>query len=481
MASIIYDVQLAAFLTSLRSLQRSSRVHAHVIDHATYHIRLFVCVHSTCVIRTYSLAKGASNMLANAPPVDELLRNVAAAGAANTAPDFNLGPNGMPVVDPRNSFKGINMAGPPTRVVPGADDHVHRVRIHTDAAAVSSTFQYGLKANVEGGHAPSASDTDGEAPASTSEASHATHTANNAVPIRRSSSRDNLLNNGNGNNATPAASAGSDASIDEQVQASSASAHVAAPPAKEGATIGLKPRMRDLPLKPGQTVPATTSAAPATSSSGSGDEEVMPVDPESSSAVGSMDDVKPPPKRGNVNLSGIWVKDLEKSELANYEKCIDMWGLSGVQKQTAKLLEGLEVSHKGDKFDVHFLTIIPYFKVTETYTVNGKTKNRRRDLRHGDAVSVTKPIDGGVFIETSFGDSFPGNVEETYWSPEPDVLHVRSTIFVGDRAKGAQRSASTLQIYHKKNMSKSEFLKQSEKRNGNANDIIKQFGRPPGW
>lgn len=196
-------------------------------------------------------------------------------------------------------------------------------------------------------------------------------------------------------------------------------------------------------------------------------------------------------------------------------------------------------------------------QVTETYRVGSTTRNRRRDLRNGDAVSITRCVEGGLHIETSFGDSFPGNVEETYWSPEPDVLCVRSTIFVGDRHRGAQKSASTLQVrahahtrararvcvcmwhaaglawgvqhgasciihvmgrmqsharprsqhcmpaghkscamcwmlslhttwrhcrcaqvYHRKNMSKSDFLKQSEKRNGNAMDIVKQFGMP---
>lgn len=86
-------------------------------------------------------------------------------------------------------------------------------------------------------------------------------------------------------------------------------------------------------------------------------------------------------------------------------------------------------------------------QVTESYRVGATSRNRRRDLRSGDAVSSTRYVEQGLHIETSFGDSFPGNVEETYWSPEPGVLCVRSTIYVGDRRKGAQRSASTLQVW----------------------------------
>ncbi len=41
--------------------------------------------------------------------------------------------------------------------------------------------------------------------------------------------------------------------------------------------------------------------------------------------------------------------------------------ISGIQKATAKLIEGLEIQHEGSRFNVHFMTIIPYFKVTEKY------------------------------------------------------------------------------------------------------------------
>jgi hypothetical protein len=48
--------------------------------------------------------------------------------------------------------------------------------------------------------------------------------------------------------------------------------------------------------------------------------------------------------------------------------------ISGVQKATAKLIEGLELAVArgrggGSAFNVHFLTIIPYFKVTEVCMV----------------------------------------------------------------------------------------------------------------
>ena len=51
-----------------------------------------------------------------------------------------------------------------------------------------------------------------------------------------------------------------------------------------------------------------------------------------------------------------------------YERALDLWHISGMQKATARLIEGLDIMHTPQgKFDVHFLTIIPYFKVTEAY------------------------------------------------------------------------------------------------------------------
>ncbi len=66
--------------------------------------------------------------------------------------------------------------------------------------------------------------------------------------------------------------------------------------------------------------------------------------------------------------------------MAGYEAALDLWQISGVQKATARLIEGLELGavpagkqgggwlgggSGGPAFNLHFLTVIPYFKVTE--------------------------------------------------------------------------------------------------------------------
>ena len=40
-----------------------------------------------------------------------------------------------------------------------------------------------------------------------------------------------------------------------------------------------------------------------------------------------------------LELSGVWEKDMQESQLDAYEKCLDVWGISGMQKLTARLIE----------------------------------------------------------------------------------------------------------------------------------------------
>ena len=62
-------------------------------------------------------------------------------------------------------------------------------------------------------------------------------------------------------------------------------------------------------------------------------------------------------------MTGIWSKVPELSDLESYERALDLWEINGMQRATARLIEGLEIKHQGGNFDVHHLTVIPYFKV----------------------------------------------------------------------------------------------------------------------
>lgn len=172
------------------------------------------------------------------------------------------------------------------------------------------------------------------------------------------------------------------------------------------------------------------------------------------------------------NLNGIWVKDVEASQIAEYEKALDLWQISGMQRATARLLDGLEISHQGDRFSVNFLTHIPYFKVTENYVVGKQTAVMRRDLRSGKASATAAAVPGGLVVRATWPAPVSGGLEESYLEVAPDVLHVSSTITIGGQ------SITTLQVYHRRNVSRGEYLKQAEQRSGSVRQILSPFGVP---
>ncbi|PNW72795.1 hypothetical protein CHLRE_15g644051v5 [Chlamydomonas reinhardtii] len=227
---------------------------------------------------------------------------------------------------------------------------------------------------------------------------------------------------------------------------------------------------------------STAAAAPMLSTAGVIDDVEAEVKPPATPAVPAVEP---------GCLAGIWEKDLDASDVGGYEKALDLWQISGVQKATARLIEGLELHAvapssgppggaqraPGGAFHVHFLTIIPYFKVTEVYPMGGgaRSKMRRRDQRGGDAMACAERVPTGVVCRASWGAPFAGELEESYTIPDPvgapDCMHVTSTIRVGDK------SATTLQVYQRRrNLSAAQLISASEKRNGKAHDVLKRFG-----
>jgi hypothetical protein len=47
------------------------------------------------------------------------------------------------------------------------------------------------------------------------------------------------------------------------------------------------------------------------------------------------------------------------------ERILDVWGLQGLQRMTARLIDGMEIKQSADQFSVAFLTVVPFFRVTE--------------------------------------------------------------------------------------------------------------------
>jgi hypothetical protein len=73
----------------------------------------------------------------------------------------------------------------------------------------------------------------------------------------------------------------------------------------------------------------------------------------------------------------------------------------------------LLLSQTASKFTVNFVTVVPFFKVTEEVPLNGgSVQQRRRDLRQGRqtaaARTVSSPEQQGVLVEMSWGAPLQG-------------------------------------------------------------------------
>jgi hypothetical protein len=98
---------------------------------------------------------------------------------------------------------------------------------------------------------------------------------------------------------------------------------------------------------PSSSSPSTSASASTTGSSQGPATQAAPQEPE-------------PP--APVDLSGLWVKDAAKSDGPAYEKSLEVLQLSTMQRVTARLIEGIDMTQRGDIFDVAFVTIVPFFR-----------------------------------------------------------------------------------------------------------------------
>ncbi|KAG2428383.1 hypothetical protein HYH02_014399 [Chlamydomonas schloesseri] len=449
-----------------------------------------------------NLARGASNMLASAPPVEEMLRTLAAAGAANTVPQVmgagvhvssmmpqqqqqgpsvpggQQAPVGGQQATPRAFTSSGAGFGAPPRPPPAPTSAAASVATSVTAAA-AAVADAGLAAATAGARASPVVC----AAAVVVDAPTVTTTNTNGF-------------NGKHNGASLAAAAtAASAAAAAANRSSSAGASSATQPIK---MIRLGPLV-DVDVTATTTVTTTTTtttataASPAMSAASVMDSQLDAVAPQVAATEQQQQQQQPAaPAALAVDpacLTGIWEKDLEASDVGGYEKALDLWQISGVQKATARLIEGLELVHSGGgggggggrtaaapSLNVHFLTIIPYFKVTEVYPMSGaRSKMRRRDQRGGDAMACAERVPLGVVCRASWGAPYAGELEESYTIPDPvgapDCMHVTSTIRVGDK------SATTLQVYQRRrNMSAAQLISASEKRNGKAHDVLKRFG-----
>lgn len=145
-----------------------------------------------------------------------------------------------------------------------------------------------------------------------------------------------------------------------------------------------------------------------------------------------------------IDISGIWIKDVDASDMAGYAKALDLMQLNTLQKTAAlRLFEGLEIVQDERRLAVRFLTVVPFFKVTESFSFVQPATMPRRDLKPGTQTALAEAAPDRVTISINWAAPNAGSVMEIYSCPEPDVLRMQSTVQIGAVRK------TTVQVYRK--------------------------------
>ncbi|KXZ48621.1 hypothetical protein GPECTOR_26g524 [Gonium pectorale] len=181
----------------------------------------------------------------------------------------------------------------------------------------------------------------------------------------------------------------------------------------------------------------------------------------------------------DVDLTSLWEKDAEASQVQEYEAMLDVLQLGGLQKVTARLIDGLDLRHDGERFEVSFVTVVPFFRVSEKSLFGQPTTMTRRDLRDpltGRQTSVATRVPGGVVVDMSWGAPLAGSLREEYVvSEDGGSLAVTSSLRIGERA------ASATQVYRRSARNKSDFLASQRNAYGSLEDVLqsqeKKYGK----
>jgi hypothetical protein len=120
--------------------------------------------------------------------------------------------------------------------------------------------------------------------------------------------------------------------------------------------------------------------------------------------------------------------------MTSYERALTLLELGKLQRMTAmQLIEGIEVKHGGQWLSVEFLTVVPFFKVTERYKLGSTVSIPRRDLRPGNqqAEASFDPVNGVLHLKSTWNEPNAGSVnEKLILSPNGRDLEYVSTLVV---------------------------------------------------
>ncbi|GBF99971.1 hypothetical protein Rsub_12664 [Raphidocelis subcapitata] len=129
-----------------------------------------------------------------------------------------------------------------------------------------------------------------------------------------------------------------------------------------------------------------------------------------------------------VDFSGRWIKDGQRS--TPMTDALRVMQIGGIMRQAIKLVRGCNISQTDDEFVMDITSVIGWFKVRETYKLNGEvSSNRRRDFRRGGARGVARAAARDKLeLKLEFDDPNGGvNVDE-FTMPAPDELHIKTLL-----------------------------------------------------
>ncbi|PNW87780.1 hypothetical protein CHLRE_01g001950v5 [Chlamydomonas reinhardtii] len=115
--------------------------------------------------------------------------------------------------------------------------------------------------------------------------------------------------------------------------------------------------------------------------------------------------------RPDLRMGGVWVKDAARSD--SMDAAVAAMRLNGLVRTAIRLIRGLELDPAAlaaGRFDMAIFSIIAWFKVRESYPLDGTVGYfNRRDLRRGKhAASVCVQPDGSLILSVSWGEPLAG-------------------------------------------------------------------------
>lgn len=136
------------------------------------------------------------------------------------------------------------------------------------------------------------------------------------------------------------------------------------------------------------------------------------------------------------NMTGTWVKDSKASD--SMAEAIQLAQLNRLTRTAVKLIKGVQILQTDQDFEFAVFSVIGWFKVKETYPMNGSPhQEKRRDLRKGKHTGWIHCVEGGhVKLSLIWDEPYGGRGFDEFRLMSENELRVVSQIEVGGKTAG---------------------------------------------